>query len=97
LLVGANFTTALALKNVNPIDKAITRHTAYLTVQLQYGIADRLGDPFPLVPNRFPLFPNVRIRATLAVTHLKYITNENIASLGLQKVGRGTRNIFQCR
>ena len=67
---------------------------AYLTVQLQYGVAD---DSFPLYPSPFPLFPNVHIRATLAMTHLQSITNENIASLGLQKVGRDTRNISQCR
>jgi len=94
LLIGANFTTALALKNVTSLEKDITRDMVYLTVQLQYGVAD---DPFPLYPRPFPLFPNVHIRATLAMTHLQSIKNENIASLGLQKVGRDTRIIFQCR
>ena len=95
LLIGANFTaTALALKDVTSLEKDLTRDTAYLTVQLQYGVAD---DSFPLYPSPFPLFPNVHIRATLAMTHLQSIANENIASLGLQKVGRDTRNISQCR
>jgi len=89
LLIGANFTaTTLVLKNVTSLGKDLI---GQIGVQLQYGIAD---DPFP---SPFPLFPNVHLRATLAMTHLQYIMNENIASLGLQKVGRDTRNISQCR
>jgi len=106
LLVAANFAaTALAFKDVTPLEKDLTRHMAYLTVQLQYGMQSQYGvqpqfeiteEPFPLNTSPFPLFPNVHIQATLAMKHLRSITNENIASLGLQKVGRDTRNIFQC-
>jgi len=86
LFIGASFTAiALALGDVTSLEKDLT---ACLMVQLQYGTADRLGDSFPLYPSQFPLFPNVNIRATLAMTHLQSMTNENIAGLGLKKVGR---------
>jgi len=85
--------TALALKNITSLEIDLTRHMAYLTVQLQYGVAD---NSFPLYSSPFPLFLNVYIRATLAMTHLQSITNKNIASLRLQKVGRDTQNISQC-
>lgn len=70
LFIGGNFTAiALVLK------KDLTIHTAFLNMQLQYGIADRSED----------LFTNVHIRATLAVTYLQSMTNEYIAGIGLQK------------
>ena len=98
LFVVANFTgIALAFKNGSELEKSLHGNTGPLMIRLQYGLDDMLGSSYPLLSNEFPLFPKVHIRATLAVTHIQTITNENAAALGLQEVGRHAQKVFQHR
>jgi len=97
LFIGANFTAiALALKNDTFLGDQ-TRHPEILQIQL--GMNDYFPGGFhDNVPvNTFPLYRNVQLRATLAVTHRQTLKNKNMAALGLQKVGCETQKIFQCR
>jgi len=90
LFIGANFTAiALALKNNRRPETYITRPVEFVMIQLGFG-AD-------LTPGyAFPLFPNVHLRATLAVTMRQTLMNTNIAAFGFQQVGCNAQMIFQC-
>jgi len=96
LFIGTNF-TAVALPPEN-----LKNHTygnaGPLFIGLIYGTYNLdLSDSIRVFPDSFPLFPNVHIRATLAVIHVQNVMNENIAALGLQEVSRDARNIFHRR
>jgi len=93
LFIGIDFTAInIALKNDTKIEKDLRGDIGPLMIQLQHGTDHTSGDPL-LWPNSFPLFPDVQIRATLAVTRLQSMTNGKAAALGLQKVGRYAQNI----
>ena len=81
LFIGANL-TAIALKNDRHLGK-----DPLVWIQLGYG------DDLPR-ENGFPLFPNVQLRATLAVTCRQTLTNTNLAALGFKKVGCDIQKIF---
>ena len=98
LFIGANFTaTTLAFENGSEFEKGLHGNMGPLMIWLQYGTADNVGSSYPLLVNNFMLFPNVHIRATLAITHRQIMTNEKTAPLGLQKVGCDVQNILQHR
>ena len=90
LFIGTNFTASVqALTNGTDLKKDLHGNLGPLMIQLRYG-TDPFGD-------LFPLFPNVHIRATLAVKHMQSVTSEKIAATGLQAVGRDVQNIFHHR
>ena len=97
LFIGANFTAiALTVKNdASVLDQ--TRHPELVDIQL--GMNDYFPDGFrdntPAIS--FPLYPNVQLRATLAMTHRQTLKNKKMAALGLQKVGCDVQKIFQRR
>ena len=93
LVIGANFTAiALALQNDRRPKKNIIRdqEQEFLWIQLGHGSDNTPG-------NAFPLFPNVHLRATLAVTYRKTLKTNKMAALGFQKVSCDAQKIFQHR
>ena len=97
LFIGANFTSiALALKNDTSLGDQI-RHPEFLLIQLGMNdyIPDGFHDDTPAIT--FPVYPNVQLRATLAMTHRQTLKNKKMAALGLQKVGCDVQKIFQRR
>ena len=88
LFIGTNFTEiALDLKNGADWAKDLHGNANPLMIALGYGTDRKSG-------NFFWLFPNVHIRATLAVVYRQLMTNTNKAAFGLQKVGGDAQNNF---
>ena len=84
LFIVTTFTAiALALQNDGHLEKCLTRHLEFLLIQLGYGRD---------IGNIFPLFPNVHLCATLAVTHRQTLKNTDTTALG---VGCDAQKIFQ--
>jgi len=89
LFIGTNFTAiALALQNNTSLEAGV-QHPEFLLILL--GVND------DLLANAFPLYRNVQLRATLAMTRRQALKNKKIAALGLQKVGCDVQKIIQHR
>jgi len=90
LFIGVNFTAlALDLENSTASMGYLDINANPLTLTLRYGPYDS-GDSFTL-------FPNVHLRATLAVVHEQLITNTILTALGFHKVGGDAPNLFHRR
>ena len=97
LFIGANFTAiALALKKDTSLGDQFI-HPEFLLVRLGIDDYTPSGINIDLPANAFPLYRNVQLRATLAMTHRQTSKNKNIAALGLQKVGCDVQKIIQHR
>jgi len=89
LFIGANFTAiALALQNTTSLGDGAP-YLEFLVISL--GTNDDMQE------NAFPLYRNVQLRATLAMTHRQTLKNKKMAALGLQKVGCDAQKIVQRR